>query len=74
VPRVADPRFYDAVREALLDEAYATFHYLLAVDPPPAFLSTLHERGWPRLYESDGVYVYKLGKDPGVDSLGYPSP
>jgi len=74
LPRVADPHFYDALRDAVLDEAFVTFHYLLAVDPPAAFRATVRGRGWPCLYDSDGVYVYELGMEASQDSLGYVSP
>jgi hypothetical protein len=71
LPRIADARFYDELRNALLDHAFAEFHYLLAIDPPQSFLGAAQDRGWHRLYESDGVYVYRLGKDLGVDRLAY---
>jgi hypothetical protein len=71
LPKLADPHFYEDLREALLDHAFVNFHYLLAVDPPRGFLNEVARRGWACLYDRDGVYVYRLGLDPAVDTLRY---
>ncbi len=60
-PAVTRPDFYAALRDAVLRQAEAGFHYLLAVDPPPRFLAQVTARGWPCLYADGGVYVYRLG-------------
>jgi hypothetical protein len=70
-PSLAEPGFFDAMRDAVLEEAREGFHYLLAIDPPPAFLETVRGLGWRPIHQEDGVYVYRLGLGAGVASLPY---
>lgn len=60
LPGIADPAFYEALRTAVLHKAEAGFHYVLAIDAPPRFQAQARARGWPCLYQRQGVYVYRM--------------
>jgi hypothetical protein len=61
LPAIDEPKFWDHLRAAVLDQAAKNYHYLLAVHAPPSVRAELAARGWPVLYAEGDVFVYRLG-------------
>ena len=71
LPTIDEPQFWSRLRAAVLDQAANSYHYLLAVHPPPSVRAKLAARGWPVVYaDGDEVLVYRLALP--LDRLALP--
>ena len=70
LPTLAAPDILPRLRQAVLSQAGREFHYLLVGNPPAAVANEIRNFEWPRVYQDDGVEVYRLGRALDDLSLG----